>query len=227
MRKTKFQIGEYYHIYNRGVDKRDIFMDKKDYLRFLISMKEFNTTKVIDSLYRLNQLKTSTNIKVAPKALQNCSALGATSGTPLIKIIVYTLLPNHYHFILKQLTNGGIAKFMQKVGSGYTEYFNNKYNRSGSLFQGTYKSIRITSDEYLVYLSGYINGNAEIHKIAQAENWQWSSYPDYLSLRNGTLCNKQVILNQFKNIKDYKNYVNIIIKESKQRKNEIKKYLLE
>ncbi len=82
-------------------------------------------------------------------------------------------------------------------------------------------------DSYLLWLSGYINGNPEIHKICKAENWLWSSYRDYLGLRNGTLCHKIVVLNQFNSMQGYKNLVKLIIRESSQRKDEIKKYLLE
>ena len=116
---------------------------------------------------------------------------------------------------------------MQKLGTSYTKYFNAKYKRSGSLFQGTFKSIPIKTDGYLLQLSCYINGNSEIHKISKAENYKWSSYQDYLGKRDGNLCDKKVILDQFKNIQEYKNLVDIIIKESAQRKDDIKKYLLE
>ena len=222
MRKTKFQNDYYYHIYNRGVDKRDIFIDEKDYARFLISMREFNTTEVIDSLYRLKQLRA----KVASKSLQiskaDCSDLEATlAATSLVKIVCYALLPNHFHILLKQTTENGISKFMHKLGMGYTFYFNTKHNRSGSLFQGTFKSIEAKTDGYLWKLSCYINGNPEIHKISKAENYQWSSYQDYLGLRSGTICDKNVILRDFENIKEYKKLVGVMIKESRQIKDEV------
>jgi len=86
---------------------------------------------------------------------------------------------------------------------------------------------QIKSDTQLLYVSAYINGNAEIHKITKAKQWKWSSYTDYLGLRNGNLCNKKIILNQFANMKEYGKYVNITIKKSTKRKDEIKQYLLE
>jgi len=79
-------------------------------------------------------------------------------------------MPNHYHLILKQLIDNGISMFMHKLADSYSHYFNKKYERSGSLFEGTYKSIYIKKDSYLFWLSGYINGNSEIHKIAKAEH---------------------------------------------------------
>ena len=96
-----------------------------------------------------------------------------------------------------------------------------------ALFFRENSAIHIKSDSYLLWLSGYINGNAEIHKIAKAEEWSWSSYRDYLALRKGTLCNKKIILSQFKDTSEYRDLVNMIIKESSQGKEELKKYFLE
>jgi len=230
MRKFKFQNEYCYHIYNRGVDKRNIFIGDKDYIRFIRSMREFNTTKVIDSLYRLDYLRKKEKINSKDS---KCPIGHLESNkdnefcNKLVDIVCYCLNPNHSHFLLKQLSENGISIFLHKLNMGYTKYFNYKYNRSGSLFEGTYKLIHINKDSYLIYLSGYINGNPEIHKICKAENWLWSSYKDYLGLRQGTLSNKNIILKDFKNITNYKNYTNIVIKESRQRKDEIKKYLLE
>jgi putative transposase len=116
---------------------------------------------------------------------------------------------------------------MQKLGTGYVQYFNQKHKRSGSLFQGVYKAVPIKSNEQLYYLTAYINGNAEIHKIDKAKKYPWCSYPDYLNRRNGTLCNKKIILDKFNSLEDYRQYVNIIIREASETKEEIKKYHLE
>lgn len=116
---------------------------------------------------------------------------------------------------------------MHKLGTGYTNYFNLKNDRTGSLFEGRYKSVPVKTDEYLVYLSAYINGNPEIHRAAKAQDWIWSSYKDYLGSRQGNLCNKKVVLEQFSNDDKYQNYVNSVINNSRERKDEIKKYFLE
>ncbi|MFH1523233.1 MAG: transposase [Patescibacteria group bacterium] len=218
MRKTQFQLGEYYHIYNRGVDKRDIFTDDKDYIRFIRSMREFNRPEPVGSLYI--QTKSREPLSGSKSHLE-------ANPKKLVDIICYSLIPNHIHLLLKQLTDNGISKFLHKLSMGYTHYFNYRYKRSGSLFQGTYNAIHVKTDEYLHCLSGYINGNPEIHKICKAEEWPWSSCQDYLGLRNGTLCNKNIILNGFKEMAEYRDYANIIINESGQRKDEVKKYLLE
>ena len=215
MRKFEFQTGEFYHIYNRGVDKREVFLDKWDYVRFLKSLREFNN----DSIYEQR-------VYARNRELMGLSP-EASGLSPLVEFITYCLNPNHFHFLLKQLRDNGIRIFMHKLGTGYTCYFNQKYNRSGSLFQGPFKAIHIKSDSYLLWLSGYINGNAEIHRIAKAENWIWGSYLDYTGKRRGMLCNKNIILSQFETIEEYRDLVNIIIKESSQGKEELKKYLPE
>ena len=218
MRKIKFANDGYYHIYNRGVDKREIFCDEEDYLRFLKRMREFNSNlgdSQRDYIKRTVPEKKRFNLGYPRLNL---------FFSPLVEIVCYCLNPNHYHIILKQLADGGITQFMKKLGTGYTMFFNQKNNRSGSLFQGTFKAVEIKTNEQLLYVSGYINANAEIHKISRAENWRWSSYRDYLGLRNGTLCNKEIILDQFENIGKYKDYVNMVIKESRERKDLIKNF---
>src|SRR3989338_9069117 len=117
MRKQPISTGEYYHLYNRGVDKRDVFSDKLDVRRFIESVCEFNKIDGIGSLTNLRK----TQIESKPLS------------EPLVAIVAYCFNPNHFHFILKQLVDGGIAKFMQKVQAGYTSYFNLKSSRTGSL----------------------------------------------------------------------------------------------
>ncbi|MDD5721455.1 MAG: transposase [Candidatus Pacebacteria bacterium] len=155
MRKQPIVTGEYHHIYNRGVDKRDIFLNRKDLDRFIESISEFNQTEIIGSIRnaRKNEDKT------VPKALSK------VSKEPLVSFATYCLNPNHFHFVLKQLVDGGIAKFMQKLQAGYTSYFNIKNSRTGSLFQGTFKSQIISNENYFNKIIGYVNKNYQIHNI--------------------------------------------------------------
>ncbi|MCK4540512.1 transposase [Candidatus Parcubacteria bacterium] len=216
MRSTQFQTNEYYHIYNRGTDKRTIFCDEKDYIRFLWNIRNFNNnSKHEERIYLRN--KRGNNLELSSEASELSSKLLALPK--FVEIIAYCLIPNHYHFLLKQSQNKGVEKFMHKVGTSYTNYFNKKYNRSGSLFQGTYKSIHIKTSGNLWRLSCCINGNAEIHGIGKAKEWSYLSYQDYLGLRNGTLINKNTILDEFKDINEYKNLIDYVIKDSRGIKN--------
>jgi putative transposase len=133
-------------------------------------------------------------------------------------------MPNHFHLILRQLQENGIAQFMQKLGTGYTMYFNKKNKRSGSLFQGTFKAIQIEHDEYLTHLSRYIhinpveliesmwkeNGIQNWDKTNEfLENYRWSSYLDYIGVKNfPSVTNREVINSYFQNEQSYKNFIN-------------------
>jgi len=153
MRKEPLLTGEYYHIYNRGVDKRDIFNDLKDLDRFKESIKEFNQIEGIGSLEMYNKSMRALDFHLLVKS------------EPLVAIVAFCINPNHFHLLLKQLVEGGIAKFMQKVLGGYTYYFNQKNRRSGSLFQGTFKSKLIKNNDYFKKIFAYVNKNYSVHGI--------------------------------------------------------------
>jgi len=164
--------GAYYHIYNRGSDKRDIFMEEKDCERFLECLREFNTAKNINIRDLRDSKSPMFNLGESPKL---------NIGDNLVAILCYCLIPNHFHLILKELVDGGIAKFMQKLSTGYTKYFNKKYNRSGHLFQGRYKFKEIDADFYLTYLTGYIHINpVKARLVKLPEQYKYSSYLDYI-----------------------------------------------
>lgn len=134
MRKIK--IGDYYHIYSRGVDNQCIFKENLDYLRFMGSIFQFNT-KLNVEYNKYKQIKRE----------------------KLVKIYCFTLMPNHFHMILKEIREGGISLFMQKLLSGYSLYFNKKYERKGRLMETTFKDKLIDEDDYFKYLTRYIWNN--------------------------------------------------------------------
>lgn len=221
MDKREFYNDQYYHVYNRGTDKREIFSNAKDYDRFLETIRFVNNKETLTGLSdhkrRISQIRPFGSVATDPKGL-----LG------LVEIICYCLNPNHYHFILKQLADGGIPLFMGKLSNSYTKYFNIKYKRSGSLFQGPFKSVHIDSNEYLLHLSAYINGNNFIHGYHKdMTDWPYSSFLDYIGKRNDDLCRKEIILGQFgNNQKEYEKFVKnnaVYLREKK----EFQKYLLE
>jgi putative transposase len=218
MRKIKFENDKFYHICNRGVDKREVFSNDKNFLRFLEGAKEFNQKKPIGSLYLKKQIEKEKNSSNAHRTTRN----NTKKIEKLVEIIAYALLPNHFHLLLKQKEEKGISEFMKRLGGGYTNYFNIRNHRSGCLFQGTYKAVKILSDEQLIYVSAYINGNSEIHKIALAEKWTWSSYGGYLGAGKNNLIESRSVMKQFKNKLEYKKYLKEVIKESGKRKEAMK-----
>lgn len=213
MRKQPLAIGEYYHIYNRGVDKRKVFLSDKDYFRFLTSMKEFNRIDPIFSLHLYNQRKEK-------------QIVGVGHLQKLVDIICYCLNPNHFHFILKQKTENGVSEFMKRVGGGYTNYFNHQYKRTGALLQGRFKSAHIDNNEYLLYLSAYINRNYFIHGYGDDFRWPYSSLLEYTGKRSKGICDTSIILDQFKNRNEYQEFMQENALYMKDKK-ETEKYLLE
>ncbi len=152
MRKDPFVNDQYYHIYNRGVDKRDIFMNKKDLYRFILSVKQFNVLSPIGSL------RDKTDVgRLGKKPKED----------PLVSIVCYCFNPNHFHLILKQEVDGGVSEFLKRLLGGYTKYFNQVHNRSGALFQGRFKSHPIDNDQYFMKIFPYVNGNYLVHDIPQ------------------------------------------------------------
>lgn len=216
VRKFNFVIGNYYHIYNRGTDKRIIFKNKLDLQRFIESMASFNTLEPIGSILenRYKKKEGSVNLEANPK---------------LVDIICYCLSPNHYHFILSPLVENGIEKFMQKLGAGYTMFFNSKYERNGVLFQGRFKAIHINSDEYLMYLNVYVNLNDRAHSLG-APSAKWigkSSWGEYIGENNENFCNKSIVLERFNSGMEYKEFAEETLKGIVEMKERLKEYLLE
>ena len=136
---------EWYHCYNRGTDKRVVFTDPRDYERFRALLYVSNATRPL----RISDISQNTLHEI----LNNDSL---DRGQQLVDIGAYALMPTHPHLVLRQLTDGGIARFMQRVFTGYTMYFNLRNARTGALFAGTYKSRHITDDDYLKQVIPYV-----------------------------------------------------------------------
>src|SRR3989338_6967882 len=152
MRNVKFVPGSIYHIYNRGVDKRDIFMEEADKWRCLQGLCLFNDEKNSSNiLWQIEKNRGEVNFKILKDYIVK------EGKKPLVRILAYGLMPNHYHLLVEELQGGGISKFMHKFGLGYARYFNNKYKRSGSLFEGRFKAVSVENEIYLQYLLVYIN----------------------------------------------------------------------
>lgn len=142
------ELNEWYHCFNRGVDKRKIFQSKSDYDRFLILMYIGNGTLPI----HISNLK---DMRI--RTILNDASLNR--GSPLVEIGTYCLMPNHFHFVLKEIRENGIPTFMQKIFTGYTMYFNKKYERTGALFAGPFKSKHIPEDDYFKHVISYVHLN--------------------------------------------------------------------
>ena len=215
-RKTVFANGEIYHVYNRGVDKRIIFSDRIDSDRFLRSMRAFNVKDPVRSL------------QLAESVAQPLNAEGAGDTEKLVEIIAYCLNPNHFHLILRQISDGGISEFMKRLSGGYTWYFNNKYERSGSLFQGKFKAIHVETNEYLLHVSAYVNLNFRVHSYSgKAADFVRSSWDEYMDESVKPLCMKDTILGQFGLREEYRVFAEQSLKGTLERRLINRELLLE
>lgn len=186
-----FVNNEYYHIFNRGVAKMQIFNNSYDYTRFMETAL----------YYLLDGPKPKFSIFSPTTTILN-------TNKKIIEIICYCLLPNHFHFLLQQKREGGITEFLSKLSNSYTKYFNIKNKRIGPLLQGDFKAVHIETNEQLLHLTRYIHLNPLVGYITKdLDVYQWSSYPEYISITNSSVCNKGVILDQFPSPDAYKQFV--------------------
>lgn len=196
---------EFYHIYNRGVEKRKVFLSHTDHERFIALLYLANQTEPADLKYQGTSIAEITEER---------------AGEPLVAIIVFCLMPNHFHLLLREKVEGGIALFMQKLTTGYTMYFNKRNERNGALFQGTYKATHIHDDRYFRYLISYVHLNPAklidpfwkengIKNRSQAERYlsqyMYSSYRDYLGEMRpyGRLLEKGTVKELFPTVGDF------------------------
>ena len=162
-----FSINEYYHLYNRGTDKRPIFLDTHDYHRFIALLYFCNAEGPLDfqEIFRSHEGRSFAELFTLKR------------NTALVAIGSWTLMPNHFHLLVKEITPGGITTLMRKVNTGYSMYFNKKYERTGNLFQGKFKSENVNNDNYLKYLFSYIHLNP-IKLIKGESNWKEDGIKD-------------------------------------------------
>ncbi len=186
-----FVNGQLYHIYNRGIEKRAIFDSRNDHHRFIKTMRYYQLQGPkprLSNFFRYQVFKPNFERKI-------------------VDIVCYCLMPNHFHFLIKQLIEGGITEFVSKLSNSYTKYFNAKNRRVGPLLQGEFKAVLIESDEQLMHVSRYIHLNPLVsYLIKDLKSFEWSSYQEYTYGSEG-ICNKADVLAFFRSSKDYEKFV--------------------
>lgn len=183
--------GEYYHVVNRGVAKMPIFVTNRDYLRFIDTFRYYLGGN-IDVGY-----SKSTREEKDSKPKEQ-----------IVEVISYCLMPNHFHFLIKQNLDDGIRNFIRKTTNSYARYFNIKRKRKGPIFEGKFKAIRVETNEQLLHLTRYIHLNPLVGYITQDLNsYIWSSYLEYLGNSESETCSKKIILDQFKSPRSYEKFV--------------------
>lgn len=195
----------YYHIYNRGVEKRSIFLDQQDYNVFLSYLREYLLPKNEKEL--LSKLSSpAINSREKDKIIKS---LHLNNFTEEIRLLAYCLMPNHFHFFLKQKNAESIDKFMRSLGTRYVMYFNRKYTRVGVLYQSVYKAVNIDTEEQFLYLSSYIHRQALCLQGESLEG-QPSSYPEYTEKREAVWIHPEDILSYFSKTKPTLSYESFV-----------------
>lgn len=227
-RKFPLAVGQVYHIYNRGVAKCTICAKEADFWRFMQGLCLFNDTKSANTI--LWQLERSRG-RLTLNVLKDYLVKKEIKREPLVRIMAYCVMGNHYHLLIEEIREGGITQFMHKLGLGYARYFNMKYERVGSLFQDKFKNVLVDSDRYLSYLLVYINvlnpaefvvphwkeeGIQEIETVLKfAEEYPWSSHQDYLGKRGSLILNRGVLGEMLPTPHDYLKLVQMVLRDKK------------
>ena len=231
-RKIQFTNGEIYHIVIKAIEGFNLFRDKKDYLRMIHDLFEFNNVNSVPSNFRVVCYRQK--ISITPQDL-----IGLVESTEkqrrkrklLVEILAFCLMPDHIHLLVRQLRSGGISKFMKKFG-GYALYYNQKYKRKGHLFRDKFQAVHIKNDEQLKTVFVYIHTNpvALIYPnwkekgiknvnraIKYIENYRWSSYQDYLGIKNfPSLTGREFLLKVMAGAKGCREFVNAWLKFKKE-----------
>jgi putative transposase len=198
---------ELYHVLNRGVDKRDIFLDNRDRARFVHDLYEFNSHNPAGNAYRRFPMMDVGRPSWEPTH---------RSPNRLVDIHGWVLMKNHYHLLLSECVEKGLSRFIQKLNGGYAKYFNERNKRQGALFQGKTKRIMIDSDGHFLHILHYIHLNPldftaakdwrarRIHGSAEAleylQKYRWSSFSDYCGRKNfPSILQKELFSDVFQN----------------------------
>lgn len=202
----------FYHVYNRGVEKRDIFMDEQDYLVFLSFLKSYLSPPSDHFLHPVSQVTGSDPVRLR--------VLGSYFKS--VKLLAYCLMPNHFHLLLQQVPKNGMTEFMRALSTSYVMYFNKKYERVGTLFQGIYKAAIVDTDTYLLHLTRYIHlnpfemtGEMTGSDPVKTSGYPYSSYAYYLGLKHAQWVKPSLVLSFFRSARrehfsDYLSYQDFV-----------------
>ncbi len=172
-----------YHVYNRGVAKQPLFHDEHDYHQFLICLSYYLESTPEG---KLSDAKKSHRLE---------EILSEPVQKPIVEILAYCLMPNHFHLVVRQLADGGISTFMRRSLNSYTRYYNTRYRRVGTMFQGTFRAVFVGSDEQLLHVTRYVHLNAPVAKLTDdPRSYLWSSYQTYVAATSSRLCDPSLVL---------------------------------
>lgn len=200
-RSSPLVTDEIYHVYNRGINRQPTFLNKRDYERGIQTISYYRLANLPLSLSKFLRLD-QTKKNYIREIIKKCKELE--------EILAYCLMPNHFHFLLKQKKDNGIRKFMSNFQNSYTRFFNTKGQRDGSLFLNQFKTVRVETDEQLLHLSRYIHLNPYTNYVVKSYTdlltYPWSSITEYLDNKSGFV-NRSLIEGFFKNSEEHKKFI--------------------
>jgi len=191
----------YYHIYNRGVEKRDIFLDEQDYRVFLYYLKLY----LLPKERNFEEIKHRKDLSMKDQNKRIAELFLMQNYYGKIRVLCYVLMKNHFHLLVRQNDKKDIESFMRSLITKYVKYFNRRYERVGPLFQSRYKGIIIQKEEYFLYISRYIHRNPIeiLPKNKKLLEYQWSSYPAYVKRYRLDWLLKKTVLSYFTKTKGF------------------------
>ena len=214
MRKIQFFPESYYHICNRSNDERPIFLDERDYARFLFLILFYQIPIPFHNIgHQISYFIKHSMFNMTPQLMENIKAKRR------VELNAFAIMPNHFHLFVQEKEEKGISRYLQRVQNGYAKYFNAKYKKRGHLFQGYFRAVSVETDEQLLYLSAYIHRNArDIKEWKNREcDYPWSSYQDCVKKnRWGQLLIPNIILDQFSSKASYRKFVDTSTAKLKQ-----------
>lgn len=211
IRRVIFSPEQIYHVFNRSVERRPVFTNKREYQHMTNIIRYYRFANL--------PLRYSQLISLSEEKRKDVMNTLMKSGKTEVIIYAYALMPNHFHFVLKQLTPKGVPIFISNISNSFAKYFNTRHERSGSLWQRPFKAVRIETDEQLFHVTRYIHLNpisAFMIKEETLDAYPWTSLPEYLKEPTERICNTELVKTHFQTIDSYRAFIHNQIEYSQQ-----------
>jgi len=200
-RKITFTNEYWYHVCNRGIEGRDIFLGKRDYLRFLSLLEYYSSVR---APYRYSHFERLSSLE------QEKVLLCLQNQPKRITLAAYCLMPNHFHLLIRQNTDYAISKYIADTTNSYSKYLNTKNERKGPLFQGVFRAVFVETDEQMQHVSRYIHINPYVSSLCSYDGvfvYPWSSLASYVFNKDDSLIEKSELMTYFKTKELYKKFI--------------------
>lgn len=201
-RKDIIAPGQIYHVFNRSVERRPVFTNKREYQRMLDILSYYRHT---DLTMRYSQFKSLPEV-----ARKDMRELLEQRQKFEVELYAFALMPNHFHLLIKQVTHKGISSYLSNISNSFAKYFNIRHKRTGSLWQRPFKAVRIENDEQMLHVSRYIHLNpvsSYVIKENELDCYPWTSLPEYLNVQKSGICDSRMIRDHFKTITAYRSFI--------------------